>query len=308
MQTQISQELNGAIKLKTNFDGEYPIKDLPPHITRGTLEEKGKIMAIEYLTGDGPLYWYSFETKAKWELRFRDKREELKLLIVTKGKFMLNVKGGTNWSLNPGNICLLNSSDYKIILDPNVKVDYFLFPIKALSQKYRWEILSENRFNTTTRMDEIIRDIIQLYKPEYDAKDKLSCILTQLIIEVKYACEMGQEIGLIDPEDRKKLKEADEYIQKNATSKRILSTKEISMFVTMNECKLKKLYKAYYKRTLGEQQNYYRVLEGKRLLTEENRLVEEAAILSGFNNADTFRDHFVKHFGSKPIVWLKNNI
>ena len=265
-------------------------------------------MAIEYLTGDGPLYWYSFETKAQWELRFQDKAEELKLLIVTKGKFMLNFKDNTNWSLNPGNICLINSSDYKIILDPNVKVDYFLFPIKALSQKYGWESLTENRFMTTTRMDEILRNIIQLDDPDYEPQVKLSSHLTFLVIEVKKACEMGQEIGLIDPPDRKKIIEADEYIQKNATSKRILPTKEIATYAIINECKLKKLFKAYFKRTLGEQQNYYRVLEGKRLLTEENKLVEEAAILVGFNSADTFRAHFVKLFGSNPTDWLNNNL
>lgn len=305
MLTQISHERNGTIQLKTSFDGDYPIRGLPPHITKGIDNKDGKIQALEFLTRDGSLMWYSFEPKIPWELRFRDKEEEMKLLVVTKGKFMLNFKDRKNWSLKPGNICMLHSNDYKIIIEKNSKVQYFIFPIDALTERLDLESPTENRFITTNEMDKIFREIINLHEPLVESQKKISFRLGLLLIELKNACDEGREIGAVLPYYREFLDKADEYISANATSKGTLTTKEITMACGLNECALKKLFKIYFGRTLGEQQNYYRVLEGKRLLSEEGKLISETAILVGFNSANTFRAYFLKFLGSNPSDWLK---
>lgn len=303
MRTQITHQLHCSIQLNTIYDGEYPIKGLPPHITRGNSKDNNKIMAVEYLTYDGPLYWYSLESKSNLDFRFRDKAEELKLMIVTKGKFMLKVREGVTWSLSSGYICLLNSCDYKIVSDTKTKAEFFIFPIKSLKEKYEWDCLLENRFLLTNKMEKIIDDIIYLHQPLKESSIKIANYLSLLLVEVKVAAEEGQEVGSVDPKYRDILYAAKEYIIENLR-KNPLQTKEIAVFARTNECTLKREFKKHFKKTLNEFQNYYRILESEHLLCEGTRNIEEVALFLGFLSANTFRDHFFNHFGVNPSDWL----
>jgi AraC-like DNA-binding protein len=83
-----------------------------------------------------------------------------------------------------------------------------------------------------------------------------------------------------------------------------LSIKQIAYRSAINECYLKKDFKAYYGMTVYEMLQKQRLDVAKTLL-QSNHSVKEAAFKVGYKHTGNFSKRFVEHFGISPSVYRK---
>ena len=84
-----------------------------------------------------------------------------------------------------------------------------------------------------------------------------------------------------------------------------LTIKELSKQVGMNECYLKKGFKAMFQKTIHEYQQHQRIEHSKNLLLQGGLSVNEVAFKMGYNSASHFSTTFKKIVGMKPCDVLK---
>jgi AraC-like DNA-binding protein len=100
--------------------------------------------------------------------------------------------------------------------------------------------------------------------------------------------------------------------EKIADARRILDTqydqsitiKELSKKVAMNECYLKKGFKALTGRTIHEYQQELRINKAKELLKQHDHSVSDVASILGFSSISHFSTAFKKATGLKPCELL----
>lgn len=83
-----------------------------------------------------------------------------------------------------------------------------------------------------------------------------------------------------------------------------LSIKQIAYRSAINECYLKKDFKAYYGMTVYEMLQKQRLDVAKTLL-QKNLSVKEAAFKVGYKHTGNFSKRFVEHFGVSPSIYRK---
>lgn len=86
---------------------------------------------------------------------------------------------------------------------------------------------------------------------------------------------------------------------------RPLTIKELARKVAMNECYLKKGFKALTGKTIHEFQHERRIARAKDLLQQSNRSVSDVAMELGFSSISHFSTAFKKATGLKPCELLK---
>jgi len=84
-----------------------------------------------------------------------------------------------------------------------------------------------------------------------------------------------------------------------------LTIKELSREVGMNECYLKKGFKAMFGKTIHEYQQIQRIAKAKELLATETYSINEVAFMMGFGSPSHFSTSFKKITGMKPCELLK---
>lgn len=84
-----------------------------------------------------------------------------------------------------------------------------------------------------------------------------------------------------------------------------LSIKELSRRVAINECYLKKGFKAMFGKTINEYQQHLRIEEAKRLLQSEGQNVSSVASVLGYSSISHFSTAFKKATNMKPCELLK---
>lgn len=84
-----------------------------------------------------------------------------------------------------------------------------------------------------------------------------------------------------------------------------LTIRELSREVGMNECYLKKGFKAMFGKTIHEYQQWQRIEKAKELLTLGTYSINEVAYIMGFGSASHFSTSFKKIAGMKPCELLK---
>jgi AraC-like DNA-binding protein len=85
----------------------------------------------------------------------------------------------------------------------------------------------------------------------------------------------------------------------------MVSIKELSRRVAINECYLKKGFKAMFGRTINEYQQQLRIAKAKRLLQTEGYTVSEVANTLGYSSISHFSTAFKKATNMKPCELLK---
>ncbi len=84
-----------------------------------------------------------------------------------------------------------------------------------------------------------------------------------------------------------------------------LTIRELSRIVGMNECYLKKGFKAMFGKTIHEFQQFQRIERSKELLMQGNYSINEVAFKMGFGSASHFSTSFKKIAGMKPCELLR---
>ncbi len=84
-----------------------------------------------------------------------------------------------------------------------------------------------------------------------------------------------------------------------------LTIKELSKQVGMNECYLKKGFKAMFHKTIHEYQQFQRIEKSKGLLLQGNLSINEVAFKMGYGSASHFSTTFKRIAGMKPCDILK---
>lgn len=85
----------------------------------------------------------------------------------------------------------------------------------------------------------------------------------------------------------------------------MVSIKELSRRVAINECYLKKGFKAMFGRTINEYQQQLRIAKAKRLLQTDGYTVSEVANTLGYSSISHFSTAFKKATNMKPCELLK---
>lgn len=85
----------------------------------------------------------------------------------------------------------------------------------------------------------------------------------------------------------------------------VLSIKELSRRVAINECYLKKGFKAMFGKTINEYQQHLRIEEAKRLLQQEGQNVSSVANVLGYSSISHFSTAFKRATNMKPCELLK---
>ncbi len=84
-----------------------------------------------------------------------------------------------------------------------------------------------------------------------------------------------------------------------------ITIKELSRKVAMNECYLKKGFKALTGKTIHEYQQLQRITRAKVMLQDEGRSVTEVAALLGYSSISHFSTAFKRATGTKPCELLR---
>lgn len=84
-----------------------------------------------------------------------------------------------------------------------------------------------------------------------------------------------------------------------------ITIKELSRKVAMNECYLKKGFKALTGKTIHEYQQHQRIVRAKDMLQQEGKSVTEVAALLGYSSISHFSTAFKRATGTKPCELLQ---
>lgn len=116
-------------------------------------------------------------------------------------------------------------------------------------------------------------------------------------VEERFGCRF-----LTEQEDRNKIEEARKILLENLHSP--LTIKELARKVAMNECYLKKGFKAMYKTTIYDYFQRERMERARQLLYVNNMSVTEVALQMGYSCISHFSTAFRKYTGIKPCELL----
>jgi len=108
---------------------------------------------------------------------------------------------------------------------------------------------------------------------------------------------------LVHNSERDKVLETQRIIME--TLDQPMTIRELSREVGMNECYLKKGFKAMFGKTIHEYQQFQRIERAKELLLQGNYSINEVAFKMGFGSASHFSTSFKKIAGMKPCELLR---
>lgn len=116
-------------------------------------------------------------------------------------------------------------------------------------------------------------------------------------VEERYGCRF-----LTEQDDRNKIEDARRILLENLNTP--LTIKELARKVAMNECYLKKGFKAMYGTTIYDYFQRERMERARQLLYVNNMSVTEVALQMGYSCISHFSTAFRKYTGIKPCELL----
>ena len=239
-------------------------------------------------------------------LKEDDQREDMGMLYlfpIGDNKFCLQ-------------LYLLEHSD----TSPNAAV-YSLRYLPSFFDQYPPETLMENqpfRFDQTTELPfpvcsqtrtllaqfqqgSNLTPFIRSLQQSQTAMHLLRCALECITLPFKTCQEPACRFLLYESE-REKIQDARQIIEQNIDQPHTI--KELSRKVAMNECYLKKGFKAIVGKTIHEYQQEVRINKAKELLQYEGRSVTEVANTLGYSSISHFSTAFKRVTGLKPCELL----
>jgi AraC-like DNA-binding protein len=117
------------------------------------------------------------------------------------------------------------------------------------------------------------------------------------------ACQVPACRFLAIESERDKIHEARNLIEQQLDQQ--LTIRELSRKVAMNECYLKKGFKALTGKTIHEYQHELRINKARELLQQQDQSVSDVANILGYSSISHFSTAFKKATGLKPCELLK---
>lgn len=115
-------------------------------------------------------------------------------------------------------------------------------------------------------------------------------------------CQVPACRFLAHDSEREKVLDAQRIIEQNVDQS--FTIKELSRKVAMNECYLKKGFKALVGKTIHEYQQELRISKAKQLLQQQGQSVSDVANALGYSSISHFSTAFKKATGMKPCELL----
>lgn len=247
---------------------------------------------------------------AEWiEVRFPDdafheEHARLNLFPISDGQFCLQLLY-MQFAEEPGNanICWIE-----------FKPEFFeQYPLEMLSAErpFRFDQVTEQQFNICAQSNTLLQQMLQAHAPTPFTKAlELSEIVLHLLrralasINVPFtACPVPACRFLAHDSEREKVMQARLLIEQNLDQP--FTIKELSRKVFMNECYLKKGFKALVGKTIHEYQQELRISKAKELLRQDGFSVSDVANSLGFSSISHFSTAFKKATGMKPCELLR---
>lgn len=191
--------------------------------------------------------------------------------------------------------------------------DFFSqFPAEALSanRPFRFDETTEHQFTVCTKA----RTLLQQLEQEVHTTPLVHAMLhTEIAINLLRralecitvpfaACQVPACRFLAYEGERDKISAAMRLIEQSIDQPHTI--KELSRKVAMNECYLKKGFKAITGKTIHEYQQTLRIAQAKTLLQQHGRSVTDVANTLGYSSISHFSTAFKKVTGMKPCELL----
>lgn len=165
------------------------------------------------------------------------------------------------------------------------------FPICQISI----QLLEQLRFSLDAS------DIIHLLHQQQRAISLLAraleCILVPFTVCQVPACRFLSQNG-----EREKIQEAVNYIDLHIEEN--VTIRDLARKVAINECYLKKGFKAITGKTIHDYRLSVRMERAQKMLTESGNTVTDVALALGFSSISHFSTAFKKYTGMKPCALL----
>jgi AraC-like DNA-binding protein len=179
-------------------------------------------------------------------------------------------------------------------------------------QPFRFDRSSEQAFTLSTVGKDLLEQLLR--DPEKDnnlitalRKQELAISLLRYALEAFLVPDEANKLPacsfLNNSSERDKVLQTQRMILNNLENP--LTIKELSRGVGMNECYLKKGFKAMFGKTIHEYQQIQRISKAKEFLAMGSYSINEVAFMMGFGSPSHFSTSFKKITGMKPCELLR---
>ena len=179
-------------------------------------------------------------------------------------------------------------------------------------QPFRFDRCTEQAFTLNAQCRESLETLLKENKGQDDfiqslRRQETAISLLRFALEAFMAPDEANKLPacsfLSNNSERDKVLETQRIIMENLD--RPMTIRELSGEVAMNECYLKKGFKAMFGKTIHEYQQFQRIEKAKELLLEGNYSINEVAFKMGFGSASHFSTSFKKIAGMEPCELLR---
>lgn len=251
----------------------------------------------------------SQSVRAEWievefeEAAWPEEHARLNLFPIADGQFCLQLLY-LLYTEEPGNalVCWLE-----------FKPEFFeQYPLDTLmaNMPFRFDKVTEQQFTICTQSITLLEQLQELNAPTgfiqalqhtelvvHLLRRALECVTIPFT-----ACPVPACRFLAYDSEREKVMDARRIMEQ--TLDQPLTIKELSRKVAMNECYLKKGFKALFSKTIHEYQQELRISKAKILLKQDGYSVSDVANSLGYSSISHFSTAFKKATGMKPCELL----
>ena len=185
------------------------------------------------------------------------------------------------------------------------------YPVEILmaNQPFRFDQTTEQQFNICAQTRMLLDQLQQTAATPFlqalqqnETAMQLMRRSLQCITLPFTACQVPACRFLVNDSEREKVMEATRVIAAHIDQP--LTIRELARKVAMNECYLKKGFKALVGKTIHEYQQGLRITKAKELLQQEGQSVSDVANILGYSSISHFSTAFKKATGLKPCELL----
>lgn len=238
------------------------------------------------------------------EGKWPEEHARLNLFPIEDGQFCLQLMYLT-YTEQPGNASICWMEFLPGFFDQ--------YPLEMLTaeQPFRFDKVTEQQFTICAQTTALLQQMQATNAPTDFTKAlqlgetsahllrrALECITMPFTVCPVPACRF-----LAHDSEREKVLEAKRVIE--ATIDQPFTIKELSRKVAMNECYLKKGFKALLGKTIHEYQQELRIARAKELLVQPGLSVSDVANSLGYSSISHFSTAFKKATGMKPCELLR---